>query len=76
MAYTQDIECGKKESETPLEYLNNLPELLLNLREDIANLTQLVLQTEYTELQPQENTLDILRHFWERFEIERGKVLI
>ncbi|MCX8065969.1 MAG: DUF4129 domain-containing protein [Candidatus Hydrogenedentes bacterium] len=74
-ALADDLGVPKKHSETPLEFLVNLPAPLEQLREEVEELTLLYQAAVYSPVELDPKTLDRLRKFWISYTRLRNRVL-
>ncbi len=74
-ALAEDLGVPKKHNETPLEFLQNLPQNLEVLREEIEEITYLYQIAAYSPVSFDERILDRLRKFWISYTQVRNKVV-
>ncbi len=74
-ALAEDLGVPKKPSETPLEFLKNLPQSLEVLREEIEEITQLYQVAVFSPVVFDEKILDRLRKFWMSYNRVRQRVV-
>lgn len=74
-ALAEDLGVPKKHSETPLEFLKNLPQSLEVLREEIEEITQLYQVAAFSPVVFDEKILDRLRKFWISYNRIRQRVV-
>jgi len=74
-ALAEDLGVPKKLNETPLEFLQNLPQNLEVLREEIEEITYLYQIAAYSPVSFDEKILDRLRKFWISYNRVRNKVV-
>ncbi|MGC8844565.1 MAG: DUF4129 domain-containing protein [Candidatus Hydrogenedens sp.] len=74
-ALAEDLGVPKKHSETPLEFLKNLPQSLEVLREEIEEITQLYQIVVFSPIVFDEKILDRLRKFWISYNRVRNKIV-
>lgn len=74
-ALAEDLGVPKKHSETPLEFLQNLPQSLEVLREEIEEITQLYQIAAFSPIVFDEKILDRLRKFWISYNRVRNRVV-
>ncbi len=72
-ALAEDLGVPKKHSETPLEFLRNLPQSLEVLREEIEEITQLYQIAVFSPVVFDEKILDRLRKFWISYNRVRNR---
>jgi len=74
-ALAEDLGVPKKLNETPLEFLQNLPQSLEVLREEIEEITQLYQVAVFSPIVFDEKILDRLRKFWISYSRVRNRIV-
>jgi uncharacterized membrane protein YgcG len=74
-ALAYDLGVPREEDQTPFEFLEQLPEPIIDIKKEAHVLTHLFVASSYSTLTIPESVLDDLRAFWRRFERMRAKVV-
>lgn len=70
-ALAHDMGMPRREDQTPYEFIQSFPQELEGLRDEAMLLTQLYVRSQYSDLELEPRTLDVLRRFWITFEQTR-----